>query len=246
MDKINERLILALDVDTEEEAIEIVTELSDLIGYFKIGMQLYYSCGNSLVEKIIDLGGNVFLDLKMHDIPNTVFNGARVVSKLGVKMTNFHASGGFEMMQMAAKGLSTPSDSSPPIGIAVTVLTSLNENDLTELGIKASVNDTVKKWALLTKRAGLKGIVCSPKEISLVKEACGEDFITVTPGIRPRWSTDDDQKRITTPYDAIKAGGDYLVIGRPIRAAENRRDATKKVLTEMQQGLDDYRKERGI
>ena len=245
MKNINERLILALDVDTEKEALEIVEELADLIGYFKIGMQLYYSCGNELVEKIQQLGGNVFLDLKMHDIPNTVYNGARVVSKLGVKITNFHASGGLEMLSKAAQGLSE-NPSQQTIGIAVTVLTSLSNSDLDDLGIENNVDTTVKRWALLTKKAGLKGVVCSPQEIKLVKQACGDDFLTITPGIRPKWSVKNDQKRITTPYDAIKSGGDYLVIGRPIRAAEDRREATKRILEEMNQGLIDYKKERGL
>lgn len=238
---INDRLILALDVDTEVEALEIVEELSDLIGYFKIGMQLYYSSGNSLIQKIQDLGGKVFLDLKLHDIPNTVQNGARVLAKLGVEMTNFHATGGPEMLKRAAKGLAEEGLDKTPIGIAVTILTSLSEDDLQKIGINKDIKTSVQELALMTKNAGLQGVVCSPQEIKIVKEVCGEDFLTITPGIRPSFATTtDDQKRITTPYQAIKNGGDYLVIGRPIRNATNRREATEKILAEMREGFDDY------
>ncbi|MFP4457347.1 MAG: orotidine-5'-phosphate decarboxylase [Clostridia bacterium] len=243
-DNLRERLILALDVDSEREALEIVEDLHDLIGYFKIGMQLYYSVGNSLIEKIHYLGGKVFLDLKLHDIPNTVQNGARVLANLGVEMTNFHATGGPQMLKSASLGLKEAEVEKPPIGIAVTILTSLSKDDLKEIGIKEEVKQSVRNLAIMTKKAGLAGVVCSPQEIKIVKEACGEDFLTITPGIRPSWSVKNDQKRITTPYQAIKDGGDYLVIGRPIRNAENRREAAKLVLEEMKNGYNDYLKGR--
>jgi len=242
--QIKEKLILALDVDTENEAVSIVEELHDLIGYFKVGMQLYYSCGNSLIEKIHDLGGKVFLDLKLHDIPNTVQNGARVLANLGVEMTNFHATGGPEMLSRAASGLKESNQTNSPIGLAVTILTSLSKEDLDKIGISKDVKNAVKDLALLTKEAGLKGVVCSPQEIKIVKETCGDDFLTVTPGIRPSWSVKNDQKRITTPYQAIKDGGDYLVIGRPIRNADNRREAAQLVLEEMEKGYSDFMKGR--
>lgn len=242
--RLRERLILALDVDTENEALEIVSELHDLIGYFKIGMQLYYSAGNSLIERIHTLGGKVFLDLKLHDIPNTVQNGARVLANLGVEMTNFHATGGPTMLKSASVGLKESNAEAPPIGIAVTILTSLSKNDLEKIGMKDKVKESVKQLAIMTKEAGLKGVVCSPQEIKIVKEACGEDFLTITPGIRPTWSVKNDQKRITTPYQAMKDGGDYLVIGRPIRNADNRREAARLVLEEMENGLNEYLKGR--
>ncbi len=242
--KVKDRLILALDVDTEKEALKIVEELHDLVGYFKIGMQLYYSCGNSLIKKIHSLRGKVFLDLKLHDIPNTVQNGARVLADLGVEMTNFHATGGKEMLKRAALGLAESKREKSPIGLAVTILTSLGKEDLDQIGISKDVKYAVRDLALMTQKAGLNGVVCSPQEILIVKEACGNDFLTITPGIRPSWSVKNDQKRITTPYQAMKDGGDYLVIGRPIRNANNRREAAKLVLDEMEKGYNEYLKGR--
>jgi len=242
--KVKDRLILALDVDTEKEALKIVEELHDLVGYFKIGMQLYYSCGNSLIKKIHSLRGKVFLDLKLHDIPNTVQNGARVLADLGVEMTNFHATGGKEMLKRAALGLAESKREKNPIGLAVTILTSLGKEDLDQIGISKDVKYAVRDLALMTQKAGLNGVVCSPQEILIVKEACGNDFLTITPGIRPSWSVKNDQKRITTPYQAMKDGGDYLVIGRPIRNANNRREAAKLVLDEMEKGYNEYLKGR--
>ncbi len=239
---LKDRLILALDVDTEAEALRLVEELSDLIGYFKIGMQLYYSTGNHLIERIHDLGGKVFLDLKLHDIPNTVYNGARVIGEKKVQMLNFHASGGKEMLKAAARGINDAGCGG--IGIAVTILTSLNDDDLEQIGYAQNVEQSVRQLALLTKEAGLKGVVCSPQEIAVVKEACGENFLTITPGIRLADSRSDDQKRITTPYDAMLAGGDYLVIGRPIRDAKNPRQVTENILKDMEAGLEEFNKRR--
>ena len=232
---IRERLILALDVDTKDEALKLVAELHDVVGYFKIGMQLYYSCGNELIKEIHAIGGKIFLDLKLHDIPNTVYHAAKVISRQGVEMTNFHAGGGKEMLSKAVSGL-TEGSSNPPLALAVTVLTSLDDANLNNLGISTSVSETVANWADLAKASGCNGVVCSPMEISLVKERCGQDFVTVTPGIRPAWSVKNDQKRITTPYDALAQGGDYIVIGRPIRTAENPREAAMKIVDEMAQG----------
>ncbi|QOR35676.1 orotidine-5'-phosphate decarboxylase [Clostridium sp. 'deep sea'] len=241
---IKERLIVALDVNNKEEAFKLVDELYDVVGYFKIGMQLYYSCGNELVTAILERGGKVFLDLKLHDIPNTVYQASRVIAGLGVSMTNFHAGGGSEMITKAVEGLKTVS--TPPLALAVTVLTSLDETNLSELGINNNVATTVMNWAELAKENGCNGVVCSPKEIELVKRSCGKDFITVTPGIRPAWSVKNDQKRITTPYDAMLQGGDYIVIGRPIRSAENPREAALKIVAEMQEGYQAYLKKTNL
>lgn len=225
-----DRIILALDVDSAEKANSLVEELHEYVGVYKIN-SLFNEEGPSIVKSIQENGGKVFLDLKYHDIPNTVANYAKAAAKMGVFMFNVHASGGFEMMKAAAdavKGLCKK-----PIVLGVTILTSLDQKAMGEIGIQGSVEGQVKRLALLAKKAGLDGVVCSPKEISIVREACGAEFVIVTPGIRPAWSETGDQKRITTPKDAVDAGADYLVIGRPIAEAEDRAEAARKVLKEI-------------
>jgi len=239
--EIRNRLILALDVDTKEQALKLVDELYDVVGYFKVGMQLYYSCGNDLIKAIHDRGGKIFLDLKLHDIPNTVYHAAKVIAGLDVGMTNFHAAGGSEMLRKAVEGLQAGAPTSPPLSLAVTVLTSLDDDNLTQLGLNTSVSETVVNWARLAQKNGCTGVVCSPQEIELVKSQCGKDFVTVTPGIRPSWSVKNDQKRITTPFDAMASGGDYIVIGRPIRDAKDPRAAAMLVLDEMEKGFMTFR-----
>lgn len=227
-------IILALDVGTQREAERFISELSGKLWGFKIGHQLFTACGHKVVERIVSSGSNVFLDLKYHDIPNTVFNACREASRLGVSMINVHASGGGEMMEAALEGAregTTAGD--PPLVVAVTMLTSLSDGDLKDLGISNSVDDQVKTLALLAKQSGLDGVVCSPQELKIIREACGTEFRTVTPGIRPVWSTKDDQKRITTPREAVEMGSDYLVIGRPIRNADNPSEAVKKIEEEI-------------
>lgn len=233
---VKDKVILALDVDSAEKARALVSELKDYVGVYKVN-SLFNELGPAIVEEINGNGGKVFLDLKYHDIPNTVANYARAATKLGVFMFNVHASGGFEMMKSAvesAKDASEDFSVKKPLVLAVTVLTSIDEEALnSELRVEGSVKDQVRHLAKLAKKAGMDGVVCSPKEIGIIREACGDDFVIVTPGIRPEWAVTGDQKRITTPKDAVEAGSDYLVIGRPIRGAENKVEAAKKILEEI-------------
>ena len=189
--------------------------------FVKIGMELYYAEGPSIVKEIKKRGHKIFLDLKLHDIPNTVKKAMSVLSSLDVDMTNLHAAGTVEMMKAALEGL-TKEDGTRPILIAVTQLTSTSEERMqNELLINASINDTIVKYAQNTKEAGLDGVVCSPLEAGMVKEACGKGFITVTPGVRFADGDKGDQVRITTPARAKETGSDYIVVGRPITQAED-------------------------
>lgn len=189
--------------------------------FVKIGMELYYAEGPSIVKEIKKRGHKIFLDLKLHDIPNTVKKAMSVLSSLDVDMTNLHAAGTVEMMKAALEGL-TKEDGTRPILIAVTQLTSTSEERMqNELLINASINDTIVKYAQNTKEAGLDGVVCSPLEAGMVKDACGKGFITVTPGVRFADGDKGDQVRITTPAKAKEIGSDYIVVGRPITQAED-------------------------
>lgn len=189
--------------------------------FVKIGMELYYAEGPSIVKEIKKRGHKIFLDLKLHDIPNTVKKAMSVLSSLDVDMTNLHAAGTVEMMKAALEGL-TKEDGTRPILIAVTQLTSTSEERMQkELLINASINDTIVKYAQNTKTAGLDGVVCSPLEAGMVKDSCGKDFITVTPGVRFADGDKGDQVRITTPAKAKEIGSDYIVVGRPITQADD-------------------------
>ena len=189
--------------------------------FLKIGMELYYAAGPDIVRELKRRGFKIFLDLKLHDIPNTVRKAMQVLSNLDVDMVNVHAAGTVEMMRAAKEGL-TREDGTRPLLIAVTQLTSTSEEAMRgQLLINASINDTIAKYARNAKEAGLDGVVCSPLEASLVKEACGNSFMTVTPGIRFADSSKDDQVRITDPARAREIGSDYIVVGRPITAAED-------------------------
>ena len=189
--------------------------------FVKIGMELYYAEGPAIVREIKKRGHKIFLDLKLHDIPNTVKKAMSVLSSLDVDMTNLHAAGTVEMMKAALEGL-TKEDGTRPILIAVTQLTSTSEERMQkELLINASINDTIVKYAQNTKTAGLDGVVCSPLEAGMVKDSCGKDFITVTPGVRFADGDKGDQVRITTPAKAKEIGSDYIVVGRPITQADD-------------------------
>lgn len=234
-----EKIILALDVDNLEKALTLVKDLKDYVGMFKVGMELYYSTGPDIVRQINDLGGKVFVDLKLHDIPNTASSAGRVLTRLNCAMFNVHAAGGFEMMQKTHEDSAAEAMKmgiNPPFLLAVTVLTSIAQQQLQEemMVSDLSVQDLVVKWALLAQKAGMDGVVCSPQEITLIKEACGAEFKTVTPGIRPAWSATNDQKRITTPRQALEMGTDYMVIGRPIAKADNPREAALKIIEELE------------
>ena len=232
-----ERLIVALDVDTKEEVEFLVNELKDDIGMFKVGLQLYTSMGSEIISYIKSRGGKVFLDLKLHDIPNTVSETVRVLTKSGVDMMNVHSQGGLAMMKLAKEtSLKTAEELGidAPLLIAVTILTSLGDTEVEEIGYKKSAKEMVEHLRLLTDEAGLDGVVCSPLEAGIIKNACRDGFITVTPGVRPAGEDIGDQKRITTPGQAIKGGSTYIVVGRPITKAENVKEAARKIVAEME------------
>ena len=214
-------VIIACDFPSAEETLAFLDKFKDepRKPFLKIGMELYYGAGNEIVKEIKRRGHRIFLDLKLHDIPNTVKKAMRVLSALDVDMTNVHAAGTVEMMRAALEGLTRP-DGTRPLLIAVTQLTSTSEEAMhKQLLIDASINDTIARYARNAREAGLDGVVCSPLEAGLVKEACGKDFLAVTPGIRFADSASDDQKRITTPACAREIGSDFIVVGRPITAA---------------------------
>jgi len=234
-----ERLVLALDVDDLKKADELVDKLSDYVGVFKIGSQLFTAEGAKVVNMVNKRGGKVFLDLKFHDIPNTVARAAEVATKLGVYIFNVHTSGGYEMMKAAAeatKKISLALGVRKPLILGVTLLTSINQKILEkEISVKKKLEEQVVHLAKLAKAAGLDGVVASSWEIKEIRKACGENFVILTPGIRPAGKSSDDQKRVMTPREAIKLGSDFLVIGRPIRDASNPVEAAKEILKEMEE-----------
>lgn len=207
---------IALDYACEADVLALTDQLSPEHCRLKIGKELFTTCGPQLVRRLQHQGFDIFLDLKFHDIPNTVAKAVKAAADLGVWMVNVHASGGSRMMEAARAALSSEDD---PLLIAVTVLTSMEQGDLTELGIQRPLRDHIQYLASLTQQAGLDGVVCSAQEASMLREQCGNDFCLVTPGIRPADSAADDQRRIVTPQDAINLGASILVIGRPITKA---------------------------
>ena len=232
-----ERLIVALDVDSLEQAQDLVRLLAGEVSMFKIGKQLFTHAGPQAVRLIQDLGGEIFLDLKFHDIPNTVAKAAIEATRLGVKMFNVHASGSLEMMVTTVKEVERVCRQEKrrrPIMLAVTVLTSLNQDDLKRLGVELKVADQVVRLALLTKEAGMDGVVASPQEVSDIREACGRRFVIVTPCIRPADSARNDQQRVMTPSDAVSAGVDYIVVGRPIVEAKDPLGSARAIVAEME------------
>ncbi len=230
------RIIIALDVDELEKAKDLVKLLKDDVAAFKIGKQLFTRCGPDAVNMVHDEGGRVFLDLKFHDIPTTVAKASVEVMGLGVFMFNMHASGGLDMMKKAVaavKEKAAEKEEKKPVILAVTVLTSQGPEDLKRLGINMGMEEMVVNLASLAKKAGVDGVVASPKEIRAIREACGKDFVIVTPGIRPASSSKDDQKRIMTPLEAVSAGADYIVVGRPITQAEDPLLAAQSINNEL-------------
>lgn len=215
-------VIVACDFSSREQVLDFLDKFEGHRKPFvKIGMELFYGAGPEIVREIKRRGHRIFLDLKLHDIPNTVRKTMKVLSELDVDMTNLHAAGTIEMMRAALEGLMRP-DGTRPILIAVTQLTSTSEERMKEeLLIDAPLPEVVKKYASNAREAGLDGVVCSPLEASIVKGVCGDDFITVTPGVRFADAAKDDQVRITTPARAREIGSDYIVVGRPITAAED-------------------------
>jgi orotidine-5'-phosphate decarboxylase len=232
----SEKIIVALDVDSPQAAREIVRELGDSVGAYKVGMQLFTAAGPDLVREFTAAGRRVFLDLKFHDIPNTVARAGVEAAKLGVWMFNVHALGGREMMERTAEAVtqhcSVEGTEKPKI-VAVTILTSSDANDLREIGIESDVEKAVVSLARLTAQCGLDGVVASSKEANVIKKAIGGVFSVVTPGIRPSSETKDDQKRVNTPRAAVEAGADFLVIGRPITEAKNKREAAIEIANQI-------------
>ena len=214
-------VIVACDFAGADEVFAFLDKFHDEKPFVKIGMELFYAAGPDIVREIKSRGHKIFLDLKLHDIPNTVMKAMSVLSKLDVDMTNVHAGGTIQMMEAAVKGLTRP-DGTRPLLIAVTQLTSTSEDRMqSELLINSSLEKTVMHYAENAKKAGLDGVVCSPMESEAVHNVCGKDFVTVTPGIRFADSAKDDQIRITTPAKAKEIGSDYIVVGRPITQADD-------------------------
>jgi orotidine-5'-phosphate decarboxylase len=235
------KLIFALDADNYEEALSWVQLLSGHVGMFKVGKELFTAVGPKIIESIKDRGQKVFLDLKFHDIPNTVARAAKAAVKLNVDMFNVHASGGSQMVKEAVTAAWTSADeiAGPrPIILAVTVLTSLNNTDLTEIGFRRTTGEQVLHLARLAQDAGASGVVASAQDIGMLRANLGDKFIIVTPGIRSAGSTTkDDQKRTLSAYEAIKKGTDYIVVGRPISTVSKPLDACQQIVQEIADGL---------
>jgi orotidine-5'-phosphate decarboxylase len=231
------KLILALDVDSLSKARQLVTSLREMVGMFKVGMQLFTAVGPSIVREIVAAGGKVFLDLKYHDIPNTVACAGIEAARLGVSIFNIHAAGGTEMMKQttdAVENVCLKEGLIRPKVIAVTLLTSADQQVLDETNVASSPDQQVVKLALLASESGLDGVVASPRETISIRAAVTKpNFLIVTPGVRPKTSDANDQRRITTPAEAIQAGSDYLVVGRPILSAADPVAAAAAILDEI-------------
>ncbi len=234
---VRDRLITALDYPTFDQAKALVEELGDAVTFYKVGMELFYGAGPDMIRYLKDKNKKVFLDLKLQDIPNTVAHSLAVLTRLGADIMNVHAVGGPKMMaegvkavREAAKELGKPA----PRLIAVTVLTSMDENQWKPLNYAKPIGEEVLDLAALTKESGLDGVVASPREAAGIRQRCGKDFLIVTPGVRPAWAAANDQSRIATPAAAIQNGSTHLVVGRPITKAENKQEAVRKILEEME------------
>lgn len=222
------KVIVALDYETEAKALALVDQIDPSLCRLKVGKEMFTTLGVNFVKQLHERHFDVFLDLKFHDIPNTVARAVRSAADLGVWMVDVHASGGLKMMEEAKKILE-PYGKDAPLLIAVTVLTSMEDLDLLQIGINASPMEQVLRLAHLTQRAGLDGVVCSPQEVEILRNACEPDFKLITPGIRPIGADFGDQRRVMTPSAAIRSGSDYLVIGRPITQAENPAEVLRSI-----------------
>ena len=232
----DDRLIVALDYHNMEDAQSLVRALGASVSYYKVGMELYYSVGPEIVRWLKREGKHVFLDLKLHDIPNTVASGLCSLMDLGADIMNVHASGGYTMMKAAADKLREEAarrGQDCPKLIAVTVLTSINQADWDDLGQTVQIKSAVVRWAKLAQKAGLDGVVASPNEAALIRGACGSDFLIVTPGVRPAGSSLDDQSRVATPAQALRDGASQIVVGRPIRQAADPAAAAEAIVEEI-------------
>jgi orotidine-5'-phosphate decarboxylase len=227
-----DKLIIALDVETPTKALDLVRQLHGVAGMFKVGSQLFTSAGPQIVRDITALDAKVFLDLKFHDIPHQVAGAARAASELGVSLFTVHASGGSEMMRRAVEAVS---DAGETKVLAITVLTSIDQNVLSQIGVSSSPGDSVLRLVKLAQAAGVDGVVASPQEIETIRRAVpNQNFLIVTPGIRPSTSQSEDQKRTATPAAAINAGASYLVVGRPITGAADPLEAAREIVIEME------------
>lgn len=222
------KIIVALDFEKEAEALALVDQIDPSLCRLKVGKEMFTTLGINFIKQLHQRNFDVFLDLKYHDIPNTVARAVRSAADLGVWMVDLHASGGLRMMEEAKKILE-PYGKDAPLLIAVTVLTSMEDLDLLQIGINASPMEQVLRLAHLTQRAGLDGVVCSPQEVEILRNTCGKEFKLVTPGIRPIGTDFGDQRRVMTPAAAIRAGSDYLVIGRPITQADNPAEVLRSI-----------------
>src|SRR5258705_1334394 len=227
-----DRLAVALDLPNEHEAMKLVDRLGQTCQWYKVGMELYYAAGNSIVQQLRDRGFNVFLDLKLHDIPNTVAGAVRSATQAGASLLTIHAAGGAAMMSAAADAASAPGS---PRLLAVTVLTSMDANELAGIGITASPAEHVLRLAKLAQASGINGMVCSPEEVDLLRKETGPDTLLVIPGIRPSGSAIEDQNRIATPAQAIAQGASLLVVGRPVTRPHNPAEAARSILQELEQ-----------
>ena len=232
------KVIFALDVSTLEEARRLVGLLRGRTGFFKVGLELFTAYGREAVKAVREAGEKVFLDLKFHDIPNTVSRAAEEAVKLGADMVNLHASGGTEMMRETVercRNVAERTGRPRPLLLAVTVLTSLDEGNLREIGMAGPIEERVLRLAELAQKAGMDGVVASPREIAPLRERCGKEFVIVTPGIRPAFEAAgrDDQKRVMTAREAVQAGASYIVVGRPVRLAPDPAAAMDRILEEI-------------
>jgi orotidine-5'-phosphate decarboxylase len=230
------RLIIALDYSEISQVKKLIVQLDDSISYYKVGMELFYSTGGQIISFLRERNKNVFLDLKLYDIPNTVAKSAAALTRLGVSMLNVHASGGAIMMKVAAEAVGEEAYKrglARPKLIAVTVLTSFSEQEWASLNSKFSIDDQVIYLAKIAKQSGIDGVVASPREAAAISAGLGKEFLIVTPGIRPEGSSVNDQNRISTPKQALMSGATHLVVGRPVTASEDPRAAVESILTEM-------------
>jgi orotidine-5'-phosphate decarboxylase len=243
---VRRKLIVALDFGRLEEAVRFARPMAGLVGMFKINTHLFTSAGPEALRQIAALGPGIFLDLKFHDIPNTVAGAVSAAVGLpGVELVDVHATGGLQMMRAAAKALAEATQTGRTKLLAVTILTSLDQAALRQAGISGTPGARAVSLARLAKKAGVDGVVASPREIKQVRRACGKDFLIVVPGVRPRergGSRRDDQARVATPGEAIRAGADYLVVGRPITAAPDPPAAARAILAEMGEAMAETRR----
>ena len=232
-----ERLIVAMDVPTMDQVTKAVDTIGDAVGYYKVGMESFYSLGQPVLEEMSERHKKVFLDLKLHDIPNTVARSIKSLCRFAPAMTTIHAAGGPSMLKAAVEAAQEGAAQwqlPRPKLLGITVLTSISEEEWTVIGSTRSVRDSVLRLASLCKEAGVDGVVASPQEAAAIRAACGKDFLIVTPGIRPANGEQGDQSRVATPGQALRDGADFLVVGRPILAAADPRAAAQSIIEEME------------